>query len=149
LLGFYNFLPYNGFSYKPRVRLAATRLLTVEDEMQFQKIDELNQEILLTKQELEERIVITREELEETLRLFLNTLVSMTVEELKNFVDAKSLETVNRIKLFTDTELTKLLNEGIATLSTRANLHTVNVIDEFFKVINSAIQFGDYVYPKT
>jgi len=147
LLGFAGFSNTSpAFEYLPRKRLVATRLLTVEDETQLKEIDDLYEDIDSMEKELQEEIMASKEEIRQAVTLFLNSLVSMTIQELKGFIDDESLKTVSAIKNFTNVQLTNLLNYAVSELALKANLHTVNVIDEFFKVINSAIQFGDFNY---
>lgn len=153
LLGFNEFsnineqsIPIPMFEYLPRKRIVATRLLTVEDETQLKDIDDLYKDIDLMSDELSQEIQTQKEELKEAVSIFLKSLVAMTINELKGFIDEQSLETVRRIKMFTNQQLTNLMNYAVSELALKADLKTVNVIDEFFKVINSAMQFGDFNY---
>lgn len=126
----------------PRIKF---KVPTSVDILQQNFTGLVNFEINKMKYELDSKIDDARQKIQNTV---INGIVNgktIANTSLKTFIDSESSKSLTGLNSFTNVKLSNYVNYIDSTLSTKANKNTVNALDEFVKVMNSAMEFKSTV----
>jgi hypothetical protein len=112
---------------------------TVQDKAQENFIGLLNFEIEKAKHEMTTKINIAKSDIQNHMESKLDTDVSAMKTSIESAIDDIKESTVITINDDSDIKVTDYNNYAISELALKADQDTVNALDEFAKVVNSAL----------
>jgi hypothetical protein len=119
---------------------------TVQDKTQENFIGLLNFEIEKAKHEMTTKINIAKSDIQNHMESKLDTDVSAMKTSIESAIDGIKDSTVTTINGDSNIKITDYNNYAISELALKADQDTVNALDEFARVVNSAIEIGTYKY---
>lgn len=122
--------------------LVKFKIPTSLDSMQNNFAGLLQFEINKMKHELDNKVEFTRVKLQSDVSLGLVNSKDVSEDGLHELIDNTSSESLTGLTSFTDVKLSNYANYIDSTLATKANKTTIDALDEFTKVMQSAFDIS-------